>query len=193
MLRDLVLKSRSCRRFVEREEIGEPTLRELVDLARYTPSAANLQPLKYLLSFTPRMNGAIFPHLRWAAYLKEWKGPQEGERPPAYIVICSDTRISQAVGADHGIAAQTILLGATERGYAGCMIASFDAAGLRAALRLPAELQILIVLALGRPAEEIRLEPLPPSGDVRYWRDAAGVHHVPKRSLNEIIISREEP
>jgi nitroreductase len=188
MLRDLILKNRSCRRFVGNEEIPVGTLRELVDLARLSPSAANLQPLKYLLSHTPETNALIFPHLRWAAYLKEWHGPREGERPSAYIVIFGDTEISHSIGPDHGIATQSILLGAVELGYAGCIIASMDTRGLTSALKTPPHLQPLFVLALGRPAEEVRLEPLPPSGDIRYWRDAGGVHHVPKRSLDEIII-----
>ncbi len=188
MLHDLILRNRSYRRFHQDHRIGEDTLRSLVDLARLSASASNLQPLKYILSADPSTNGKIFPHLRWAAYLREWKGPEEGERPSAYIVILKDTRISQAVGPDHGIAAQSILLGAAEAGLGGCMIASFDKVELRKALAIPDALELMMVLALGKPKEEVRLEPLGPSGDIRYWRDASGVHHVPKRSLEEIII-----
>lgn len=160
-----------------------------MDLARLSASASNLQPLKYILSTDPATNGKIFPWLRWAAYLSDWKGPEEGERPSAYIVILKDTRISQAVGTDHGIAAQSILLGATESGLGGCMIASIQKDELRRTLGIADYLEILMVLALGKPKEEVRLEQLGPSGDVRYWRDESGVHHVPKRSLDDIIIS----
>jgi nitroreductase len=160
----------------------------MVDLARLSASASNLQPLKYVLSHTSASNAKIFPHLRWAAYLKDWKGPEEGERPSAYIIILNDMHLSQAVGADHGIAAQSILLGAAESGLGGCMIASIDRNGLRAALGIPDFLEILLVLALGKPKEEVRIEQVGPSGDIRYWRDKSGVHHVPKRSLDDIII-----
>jgi hypothetical protein len=102
--------------------IERQTLEELVDLARLSASAANLQPLKYILSHEPQENAKIFPHLKWAAYLKEWPGPSAGERPTAYIIILGDTQISKGFGCDHGIAAQSILLGARERGLAGCMI-----------------------------------------------------------------------
>ncbi len=188
MLKDLIRKNRSYRRFHQYQPISENTLRDLVDLARLSASASNLQPLKYILSADRATNGRIYPCLRWAAYLADWKGPEEGERPSAYIVILKDTRISQAIGTDHGIAAQSMLLGAAESGLGGCMIASIEKNELRGALGIPDYLEILMVLALGKPKEEVRLEPLGPSGDIRYWRDESGVHHVPKRSLEEIII-----
>ncbi len=193
MLRDLIRKNRSYRRFHQDHPVGESTLRDLVDLARLSASASNLQPLKYILSADPATNGRIFPCLRWAAYLTDWRGPEEGERPSAYIVILKDTHISQAAGTDHGIAAQSILLGAAESGLGGCMIASIEKNELRRALGIPDHLEILMVLALGKPREEVRLEPLGPSGDIRYWRDESGVHHVPKRSLDDIIIAKGEP
>ncbi len=189
MLHDLILRNRSYRRFHQEHRIGESTLRNLVDLARLSGSAGNLQPLKYLLSADTSTNAMIFPHLRWAAYLADWKGPEEGERPSAYIIILKDTRISEAVGPDHGIAAQSVLLGATEMGLGGCMIASIERVGLRATLGVPEYFEILMVLALGEPKGEVRLEALGPSSDIRYWRDESGVHHVPKRSLDDIIIA----
>lgn len=188
MLKDLVRKNRSYRRFDEHEPLTRATLEELVALARWTPSAANRQPLKYLLSWTPERNAAIFPHLCWAGYLTDWPGPDAGERPTGYIVILGDTRISNNFGCDHGIAAQTILLGAVEAGYGGCIIGAVDREGLRQTLEIPAFFEILLVLALGRPKEEVVLEEMDGEGDIRYWRDAQGVHHVPKRSLSDLII-----
>jgi nitroreductase len=188
MLRDLILKNRSYRRFFQEYRIGDATLRRLVDLARLSASASNLQPLKYVLSSEPSTNEKIFPCLRWAAYLKDWPGPGEGERPSAYIVILHDTHISQAVGADHGIAAQSILLGAAELGLGGCMVASINRMKLREVFRIPDTFEIPLVLALGKPKEQVSLETVGPSGDIRYWRDASGLHHVPKRSLDDIII-----
>ncbi len=189
MFKDLVNRNRSYRRFFEDEPIEERTLRELVDLARLTASAANLQPLKYALSWTPEKNARIFPCTVWAGYLKDWGGPPEGERPTAYIVILGDRDISNEFGCDHGIAAQTILLGAVERGLGGCMIGSIDRHGLYQALGLKSErYEILLVIALGKPKERVVIDPVGESGRIKYWREPDGTHHVPKRSLDEIIV-----
>jgi nitroreductase len=188
MLKDLVTKNRSHRRFYEPEEIPEGTLRELVDLARLSASGANVQPLKYLLSSDPKTNKRIFPHLAWAAYLQDWGGPVEGERPSGYIIVLGDTDIRESFGVDHGIAAQSILLGAVERGLGGCIIASVDRRELRQALDIDPRFKILLVLALGRPKETVVIDPVGQDGDIRYWRDSGGVHHVPKRALDDIII-----
>lgn len=191
MLRDLVLKNRSTRRFSPDPRPAPEDLRGLVALARLCPSGANLQPLRFLLSADEERNARIFPHLRWAGYLKEWPGPAEGERPTAYIVVLGDTDRAKAFGCDHGIAAQTILLGAAEKGYAGCMIASMDREGLREALAIPPRFEVLLSLALGTPGEEIVLEDLGRDGDVRYRRDEGGVHRVPKRSLEDLLFEPE--
>ena len=188
MIRDLILKNRSYRRFHQEVAIEPETLRELVDLARLSASAANKQPLKYILSCDPQKNGLIFPHLTWAGYLGDWPGPSEGDRPSAYIVILGDTEISQSFGCDHGIAAQSILLGATEKGLGGCIIGSIDREGLRKALGIPPRYEILLVLAIGKPRETVVIETVGPDGDIKYWRDDEGIHHVPKRPLDEIII-----
>lgn len=189
MLKELVSKNRSYRRFQEDFKIERADLEELIDLARLTASAANKQPLKYYLSCDPETNSAIFPNLAWAAYLPDWPGPSEGERPSAYIVMLGDTEISRAYHFDDGISAQTILLGATEKGLGGCMIASIQREKLREVLRIPARFEILLVIALGKPKETVIIEPLKAGGDIKYRRDAEQRHHVPKRSLKDIILS----
>jgi nitroreductase len=188
MIRDLIISNRSCRRFDEGFEVQRRTLEELVDLARLSASAANRQPLKYILSCEAEKNARIFRHLAWAAYLKEWGGPAPGERPSAYIVILGDTTINNNFGCDHGIAAQSILLGAREKELAGCMIGLIRREELQKALNLPAQYEILLVIALGKPREQVVIDEVGPKGDIKYWRDSAGVHHVPKRSLQELII-----
>ena len=184
----LVLRNRSYRRFFENEPVTTETLRELVNLARLSPNSGNLQPLKYMLSNTPQRNAAIFPHLRWAGQLKDWDGPREGERPSAYIIVLGDTEITPLFAVDHGIAAQTIMLGATARGLGGCIIASIDRDALRRELRIPRRFEILLVLALGKPRETVIIEPIRSDRDTAYWRDAEGRHHVPKRPLDSIIL-----
>ena len=189
MLKDLVKQNRSCRRFYQDQRLEEKTLRDLVNLARMSASGANRQPLKYILSVNEEENDRIFPCLAWAAYLKDWKGPAPGERPAAYIVILGDMTIADDVGCDHGIAGQSILLGAREQGLAGCMIGSIDKKALREVLAIPQQYKVLLVLAIGRPKEEAVLETVDSDGSIKYWRDDNMIHHVPKRKLEDIIIS----
>lgn len=188
MIKDLVKSSRSYRRFFEDDAISRETLRALVDITRFGPSAANRQPLKYYLSCDPETNAAVFPHLAWAGYLKDWPGPSEGERPAAYIVILGDTTISSSFGCDHGIAAQNILLTAAEEGLGGCIFASINRKAMHGSLDLPGHCEILLVIALGKPKEKVVIDEMERGEDHRYWRDENNVHHVPKRSLDEIII-----
>lgn len=188
MLDALIRKSRSYRRFRQDERPSRETLRALVNLARLSPSAANRQPLKYLLSAAPERNAVIFPHLGWAGYLKDWSGPAPDERPTAYIVILGDTEVSKHFSVDHGIAAQSMMLGAVERGWGGCMIGSIDRPALREALEIPTRFEILLVLALGKPAEEVIVDSVDASGGIAYWRDKQDRHHVPKRSLDTLIV-----
>jgi len=144
--------------------------------------------LKYILASDPEKNGLIFPHLAWAGYIKDWPGPEEGERPSAYIIILGDRTIVKDFGCDHGIAAQSILLGAVERGLGGCIIGSIQREKLMKSLGIPDQFQILLVLAIGKPREMVVIETVGEDGAIKYWRDEEGVHHVPKRSLSEIIL-----
>lgn len=185
---ELVLKNRSCRRFHQEIAVGRRAIEQLVDLARLSASASNLQPLKYLVSCETDKNALIFPHLGWAGYIEDWPGPSEGERPAAYVVILGDTSVAKSFGCDHGIAAQSIVLGATEMGLAGCMIALIDRKALRATLDIAAQYEILLAIALGSPKEEVVLEDVGPDGSIKYYRDERGVHHVPKRSLGDLIL-----
>jgi len=188
MISDLVKNTRSCRRFIE-EQISDSTIRNLVDLARLSASGANLQPLKYVISSDKEMNKKIFPNLMWAGYLKDWKGPEEGEKPSAYIIVLGDTEIAKSFGCDHGIATQNILLGATSLGLGGCIIGAVDRNSLKKDLHIPDRFEILHVIAIGKPKEKIVIETVNEDSNIKYWRDESGVHHVPKRSLDEIIIT----
>ena len=189
MITELVKENRSCRRFYEDHAVEPETLKEFVNLARMSASGANLQPLKYILSCDSQKNAEIFSCLAWAGYLKDWPGPEEGERPAAYIVILGDTSISESAGCDHGIAAQTILLSAREKGLAGCMLGSIDRNALRDSLNIPSQFKVLLVLAIGKPREQVILENVGSDNSIRYWRDNEGVHHVPKRKLEDIIVA----
>ncbi|MDR3673406.1 MAG: nitroreductase family protein [Holophaga sp.] len=187
-MKELVRQTRSYRRFHQEHDISMEVLEGLVDLARLSASGRNLQPLKFMPCNDREWNAKIFPELTWAGYLKDWAGPVEGERPSAYILVLGDQTLTREFGCDHGIACQSILLGATSQGLGGCMIGSVRRDRLRQLLGLADHLEILLVIALGQPKEEVRIVPVGADGDIKYWRDAAGVHHVPKRSLEEILV-----
>jgi len=190
MISELVKKCRSYRRFYQDVAISQAELLEMIDNARLSASARNMQSMKYYFSNDEETNRLIFDCLAWAGYLKDWDGPDEGERPSAYIVMMNDTEISNNYFCDHGIAAQNILLTAVEKGYGGCIVASVSKEKLRGEIGLARNLEILQVIALGKPKEVVALEPVSPDGSIKYWRDEKQVHHVPKRSLKDIVVNK---
>jgi len=161
---------------------------DFVDLARLSSSAKNMQALKYFISNTEKTNSAIFETLAWAGYIKDWKGPEDGERPAAYIVIFLDTKITTNNYCDHGIAAQSILLGAVEKGFGACIIAAFNKNKISKICNVNEHLKPLLVLALGKPKEIVEVYEINENEDIKYWRDKQKIHHVPKRKLKDIIL-----
>ena len=188
---ELTQKNRSYRSYDHSRSIAREELEELVELARFTPSSVNVQPLKYALVYEADRVARLQPHVFWAKKLKDVKLPPEGHQPTGFVVICLDTRVSQAAEAfmkDVGIVAQTMLLGAVEKGLGGCMIGNFREADVRQAVGLAEEYRPLLVLAIGKPDEEVILEDALPGADVSYYRDEHFVHHVPKRTASELTI-----
>ena len=193
MIKDLVMQNRSYRRFDQKHKIEQQELIDLVELARLSPSPRNKQALRFALSASEKQNETIFQYLAWAGYLKDWKGARVGERPTAYICILADNELSSNhkkdfLGMAAGIAAQSILLGATERGLGGCMIAAFQSKKILAEFDLTDRYEVLLVLAIGKPIEQVQIETMKSADDYVYWRDEQQVHHVPKRALVDLII-----
>ena len=186
-IRELILKNRSYRRFDNSVPVSMQLLREMVEAARLSNSARNMQPLKYMLFNAPADCERIFPALAWAGYLENWPGPEESERPTAYIVQLGDLQLATEWWCDDGIAAQSMMLTAVEKGFGGCIIGSIQREQLRETLGIPARYKIIQVLALGRPVEQVVLEEAA-GDDIKYYRDRDGIHHVPKRSIEELII-----
>ena len=184
---DLVRRARSIRRFVESEPVPEALMREWVDMARLVPSGANQQPLRYRIVPGAEVR-ALDPLVAWAALLKDWGGPGPGERPAGFIIILSAAGKAQVPSTDIGIAAQTIQLAAAERGYGACMMGSIKRQEIHRALNIPDEWAVQLAIALGRPAETVVLEELPPGGETAYYRSPDGVHHVPKRRLEDVLV-----
>lgn len=186
---DIVLKNRSYRRFYENYELNDKYLKKLVSYARLTPSAANLQPLRYRLVFLEEEKEKVFNTLSWAAYLKNFDGPVKGERPGGYIVVLKDSLSKgDLYKYDAGISAQTILLGASFSDLGGCIIASFKKDELIKELSVPPEVEPVLVIALGKPLEKVVIEDVGKDKDIKYFRDENQVHHVPKIKLDDLII-----
>lgn len=189
---ELVTGARTCRRFREAEGMPAGTLEWLVECARVTPCAGNAQALRFAAAESPEACAAVFPALKWAGMLTDWNGPEAGERPTGYLVILGEAGTRAKLNAiDAGIAAQTIQLAASSRDVGCCIFLSFDPRVLRGVLGIPETLEPVLVLALGLQKEVRRVEPMGPDGSVRYWRDAQGVHHVPKRALDGLLIIRK--
>jgi nitroreductase len=186
MLKELVQKNRSYRRFFEEKEITKQQLLELIDIARQTPSGANRQPTRFMISYEKEKNDKIFPTLGWAGYYKDWNGPEEGERPSAYIVMISPKNVNAAH--DEGIIGQTILLSAVEQGLGGCFIGNVDREKLSMELNVPEGYDVKLVIALGVPKENVRLEEILKDGDIHYYRDEEKTQHVPKICLKDLVI-----
>ena len=191
MLRDLVVKNRSYRQFVESPRVTREKMAEYVELARFAPSSVNIQPLKYRLVSDPVECTALFPLTGWARALPEFPGPAEGHRPTGYVLICHDTEIAPNAARfdrDIGIVAQTIMLRAVEDGFGGCMIGNFNPEKVAALLGVDERYKPCLLLALGVPGEEIILEDAKPGQSVSYYRDEQYIHHVPKRTLDEVLL-----
>ncbi len=186
-LLELVKKNRSYRRFYQEERITKEQVLALIELARNTASGANRQPIKYKIVTQAAECERVFKHLAWAGYYTDWEGPEEGERPSAYILLATPTGTNAQC--DIGIAAQTILLGATQAGFGGCMLANIKRDLLAKELQIPEDYKIDLCVALGKPKEEVVLEDVAADADMKYYRDANQVQHVPKKRLEEILFS----
>lgn len=188
--RELAEKARTCRRFYEDRPLTMADLEWLVDCARLAPSAKNAQELRFSLVAHGETCDKLFPLTRWAGALKDWGGPHPGERPTGFIAILMPQSGGELTFYDVGIAAQTIQLAASSRDWGCCIIKSFAHQAVPQLLQVPADLKVALVLGLGVAKEKRVVAPMPADGACGYWRDAEGLHHVPKRTLEDLIASR---
>lgn len=189
--KELVKKNRSFRGYDESYRFTKEQLEDYVDTTRYTASSVNMQPLKYFIAYEKEMVDTIQKMTKWARALPDLDLPYIGKRPTGFIVVCQDTNISpntERFMKDVGIVAQTILLQATEEGLGGCMIGNFKKEEVMETLKFDDNLVPLLIIALGKPDEEIVITEIPESGSTNYYRDKEDVHYVPKRSLEDILI-----
>lgn len=193
MFKDLVKASRSYRGYDESRRVTREELLEMVDCARYAASSVNRQPLQYYLAWEKEDVDRIFAMTKWARGLPDLKLPHDGMAPTGFIVICMNLNWGESIARfqkDIGIVAQTMLLSAVEMGLGGCMIGNFNAGEVKETLNLADHLAPVLIVAIGKPAEEIVITEVGPDESVDYYRDENDVHYVPKRRLEDIVINR---
>lgn len=183
--KNIVKNTRCTRRFKPNTTIKKDELIELIDIARTVSSGKNMQPLKYIAISDDKIKDEVYKPLKWAAHLKDWD-QSEDEKPSAYILVINDTSIEGFSAIDSGIAMQTIMLGATSKGYAGCILASIDKVEYKKLFNLENHLEPMFIIALGVRDESIKVVDV--EQDTNYYRDDNGTHFVPKRKLSEVLI-----
>lgn len=185
-VQEAIKTRRSIRKF-RQQPVAEEILRGLVDGARLAPCSANMQELKYkIVDF--EHTGTVYPFLNWAVAITPAGIPKEDERPAAYIILAADTSVRpKNTDIDVGIAAQTIALAAWEKGIGSCLLALHDKPGIQAALALPDAIVPALAVALGYPAHSSEVVPME-NGEYRYTMTPDGNFHVPKRSLEEVLL-----
>ena len=181
---DAILSRRTIRRFIQKQ-LSLEILKKLVNAARLAPSAANLQPLEYVIVNEKNACSKIFETLGWAAYLTPRWIPSIEERPVAYIIIVVRDSTNKYYPRDVGFATENIVIAAEEEDIGSCILYNINRAAIREIIHAPKEYEIDSIIALGYKAEYPVVEELTDS--VKYWRDEQGVLHVPKRKLEDII------
>ncbi len=176
---ETIVARRTIRKF-RPDPVPRDLLGRLIEAGRLAPSAANLQPLEFVVVDADGPRAEIFACLKWAAYIAPAGDPRPGEEPAAYIATLVRTEIREKMFEyDVGAAMENMILAALAAGVGSCWLLSIDRDRLRAILGVPEPYRIDSILALGYPAEEPAAEVMGES--CRYWKDAQGRLHVPKR------------
>ena len=184
MIYEKIIARRTIRKY-QNKPVPKEVLIKCVDVARLSPSGANRQPLKYIIINDEEQLRKVFPLTKWAGYLPNYY-PTEEEMPRAYIAILLDKNIRENPGHDAGIAAMAISMVAFDHGLGSCILGAIDREKLKEVLKLPENLEVVLLVALGYPAEQPVVDEVK-DGDIKYWLDENGVLHVPKRSLEEVM------
>jgi nitroreductase len=182
----LVQKRRTIRRFSQ-EPIGLEQLKKLIGYARVAPAGNNIQAVEYIIVLNQETREKLFPLVKWAASLPQGKrAPKPGQEPTGYIIVLLNTKIKKGADFDVGASVENILLGATNIGLAACWMGAIDRKIIGKLLDIPKFYDVKHVISLGYPGEESVVEEYKDS--FKYWKDEDKKMHVPKRSLDNIIL-----
>ena len=180
---ETILQRRSIRRF-QQKPIKLNLLKKMINAARLAPSAANLQPLQFIIVNEKKQCEQIFETIGWAGYLPNWT-PNKDEQPTAYIIIISKDTNNKWNIRDASLASENIVLTAESENIGSCILLNFKKEKIREILKIPKKLEIDSIIALGYKAEKSIAENMKDS--VKYWKDKKQVLHVPKRKIEDII------
>ncbi len=182
---ETIIARRSVRQF-QPVPIPRALLEKIVNAGRLAPSAANLQPLEFVAVDEPEVRPLIFGCLRWASYIAPRGNPRPGQEPMAYVVPLINLAVrKQGYEYDVGAAMENMILAAWGEGIGSCWLIFVDRPRVAEILSVPEGYLVDCVLALGYPAEAPVIEEF--QGSVKYWQDEAGVLHVPKRRLADVL------
>ncbi len=183
-----LLKSRRTIRKFKQTPLSKEQLIRYIDAARVAPSGANLQPIKYVAIQSKEMVNKILPLVKWAGYLAPNYNPKGNEHPTAFIAVCADTTIRKnEFDIDIGAAIENLIISALSDGVGACWMKAIDYKKITEILKLPENLTLSCVIALGYPAEEPQEAEF--EGDVKYYLNENGTLCVPKRSIDEVVIA----
>ncbi len=187
---DILKQRRSIRRF-KQEEIPLAVLKELVDAAALAPSAANNQPLRYVLIREKNLLKAVFEQTTWGGHVRPHRDPEFGVTSPvAFLAVCAADQGSQtpapAAAVDAGAAIQSALFRAADLGLGACWIGAFNRQKVNALLGLD-KLTVIYLVGLGVPAESPVLHRIHQDGSTKYYLDSEDVIHVPKYAADDIL------
>ncbi|MBQ3750770.1 MAG: nitroreductase family protein [Bacteroidales bacterium] len=181
----LLLKNRSYRGYDHQQKVSIETLKTIVGVNNKIPSARNQQVLRFKLVNAENGAALILENIKMGGALPELHLPFEGTEPEAFIIVCSNIPENKMVDIDAGISVQSMLLKAVELGLRGLIIGAFNKEKIIQALQLPYE--PLLILAIGKGNENIRLTEISEGEDHRYYRKD-GTHYVPKVRMEDLII-----
>ena len=184
MIYEKIVERRTVRKYTK-GSVPKDVLEKCVDAARLSPSGMNRQPLKYIIVNDEKLLAKVFSTTSWAGYLPDY-GPSEEEMPRAYIIVLLDKEIRKSCGHDAGIAVMSISMVAYEEGLGSCILGAIERAKLRSVLKIPDNLEIVLAVALGYPAENPIVDKVK-DDDIKYWLDNNDVLYVPKRELKDIV------
>ena len=183
----LLIRNRSCRGYDKSYKVHRLQLERIAGVCTKLASAMNRQPLRFRLvtAEDPKLSETVQHHIHLGGALPELHLPFPGTEPEAFIIVCSAVPEDRYVDMDLGIAAQSMLLKATEMGLAGIVICAFDREDLKRELALP--LDPLAVIAIGKAAERFELRTVSAGESLKYYRED-GTHVVPKLALSDLLI-----
>lgn len=182
-----LVKERRTIRFFEQKPVPEEVLRHMIDGARVTSCAGNMQQLRYVVVTTPDTAEQVFAQTAWAAMVRPKRNPEWGKNAAtAYIAVLGPSDAAPIIHADAGAAIQSMQLIAEANGLGSCWLGAIQREPLRKILQVSPAQQVMYLLAVGYPAEKPTSEDVPAGASLRYYLDDQDVLHVPKLALTDV-------